>query len=155
MCIISMCFRLGLEKMHQLTSNRRYTLRIEMSDWDGTSFYAEYEDFTVAGEADGYRLNIGTYSGTAGDSLAIHDNMMFTTYDRDQDAFMSGSCSHQYSNSGWWFWDCWETNLNGEYRLPPHHNDGWSDHGITWYHRRNTGYYSYKSAKMMVYHSSQ
>ena len=45
-------------------------LRVDLEDFDGNIKYAEYTTFQVAGEADKYRIVIGGYSGTAGDSLA-------------------------------------------------------------------------------------
>ena len=44
-------------------------LRVDMEDFDGNIKYAEYTTFQVADEADKYRILIGGYSGTAGDSL--------------------------------------------------------------------------------------
>ena len=44
-------------------------LRVDMEDFDGNIKYAEYKTFQVADEADKYRILIGGYSGTAGDSL--------------------------------------------------------------------------------------
>jgi len=43
-----------------------------LEDFDGNITYAEYTTFKVADEADKYRLLIGGYSGTAGDSMANH-----------------------------------------------------------------------------------
>ena len=47
-------------------------LRVDMKDFDGNKTYAEYTTFTVADEADKYRLLIGGYSGTAGESMIYH-----------------------------------------------------------------------------------
>ena len=53
--------------------------------------YIAFRVFAVANEADGYRLHVDGYSSnsTAGDSLLrenrFHDNMQFTTKDRDND----------------------------------------------------------------------
>lgn len=61
---------------------------------------------------DSYELNIGEYSGTAGDSLAVrshpevqwwggHQRMKFSTWDRDHDNY-EGNCAEE-DQSGWWF----------------------------------------------------
>ena len=39
-----------------------------------------------------HRRDVGSYSGTAGDSLALHKSMTFTTKDRDNDIWSSGEC---------------------------------------------------------------
>ena len=44
-----------------------------------------YNAFSIANEADGYRLTIGGYSGDAGESMIYHDGKMFSTKDRDND----------------------------------------------------------------------
>lgn len=50
-------FWLGLEKIHRLTSSKgRKRLRIEMEDFTGVSCYVEFDNFTVNGEDDKYRL---------------------------------------------------------------------------------------------------
>ena len=46
------------------------TLRIDLEDFDGKVVFAEYSIFKVADGSDKYRLLIGGYSGTAGDSMA-------------------------------------------------------------------------------------
>ena len=56
---------LGNDVIHQLTSRANYTLRVVLTDWDNVTKYAIYSTFTVADEADGYRLSIGGYSGDA------------------------------------------------------------------------------------------
>ena len=57
-------FWLGLEKISRLTNQKRQKLRIELEDFTGYSCYAEYDNFTVNGENDGYRLaSLGFYRG--------------------------------------------------------------------------------------------
>jgi len=59
---------------HLLTSAspaRRYALRIDLADFDGDTRFAEYENFTIATEADNYRLGVVGYHGNAGLSLLL------------------------------------------------------------------------------------
>ena len=60
---------LGNDKLHRLTSQRAYELRIDLADWEGNTRYAVYDSFSVANESDYYRLYIGSYNGTAGTRL--------------------------------------------------------------------------------------
>ena len=64
--IISTCA--GNDNIHLLTSsNIRQRLRVDLSDFEGNTTYAEYDNFTVASEREKYRLeSLGTYNGTAG-----------------------------------------------------------------------------------------
>ena len=65
-------FWLGNDNLHRLTAADDVILRVDMKDFDGNKTYAEYTTFTVADEADKYRLLIGGYSGTAGESMIYH-----------------------------------------------------------------------------------
>lgn len=58
-----------------------------MEDWQGRQVFAEYDSFQVEPESDWYRLRLGSYQGSAGDSLSWHNNKAFTTLDRDKDAY--------------------------------------------------------------------
>ena len=62
-------FWLGNEKIHQLTSQRAYELRIDLADWEGNTRYAVYDSFSIADESDYYRLTLGSYNGTAGNNI--------------------------------------------------------------------------------------
>ena len=62
-------FWLGNDNLHRLTAAGDVTLRVDLEDFEGNIRYAEYTTFKVADEADKYRLLIGGYSGTAGDSM--------------------------------------------------------------------------------------
>ena len=56
----------GNDKIYQLTSQKRYELRVDMRDDLGVSRYAVYDHFRVADEHDQYRLLVGSYKGNAG-----------------------------------------------------------------------------------------
>jgi len=105
----------GLNHLWQLTSqlDRVYELRVDLWDWDEQTRYATYQKFTIASEADGYRLYLTDYAGSAGDSLGPHSGMMFSTFDRDND-LSSDNCSAKY-NGAWWYGSCYNSNLNGRY----------------------------------------
>ena len=72
-------FWLGNDKIHRLTAASPSSLRVELEDWNGVRAYAKYGKFNIADEQAKYRLEVGSYSGTAGDSLKYH-NMAFRKY---------------------------------------------------------------------------
>ena len=106
-------FWLGNDNIHRLTASRPSELRVELGDWSGGRAYAKYGSFRVGDEQSLYRLSVGSYSGTAGDSLAYHNNMAFSTKDRDNDKW-SRNCAVSYTGA-WWYNDCHHSNLNGQY----------------------------------------
>ena len=87
---------LGNDKIHRLTASRPSSLRVELEDWNGVRVYAKYGKFNIGEEQAQYRLKVGSYSGTAGDSLAYHNNMACTTKDRDNDSDSSRNCAVRY-----------------------------------------------------------
>jgi len=62
-------FWLRNDNLHRLTAADDVKLRVDLEDFDGDIRYAEYTIFKVADEQDKYRLMIGGFSGTAGDSM--------------------------------------------------------------------------------------
>ena len=120
-------FWLGNDKIHRLTASRPSSLRVELEDWNGVKAYAKYGTFNIGDEQAKYRLEVGSYSGTAGDSLAGHNNMAFSTKDRDNDVW-SSNCAVSYTGA-WWYNACHSSNLNGQYLGEKHDVRGirWSD----------------------------
>ena len=124
-------FWLGLDKIHRLTASRPGELRVEVMDWSGGYAYANYGRFVVGDEQSLYRLTVGSYSGTAGDSLTYHNGMKFTTKDKDNDT--NGRNCAEHCRGGWWFKTCHHSSLNGQYQ-----GNKRSDYGVYWWHyKRN------------------
>ena len=63
-------FWLGNDNLHRIAATGNMTLRVDLEDFDGNVVFAEYSIFKVADASDKYRLLIGGYNGTAGDSMA-------------------------------------------------------------------------------------
>ena len=106
-------FWLGNDKTHRLTASRPSSLRVDLEDWRGVKVFAKYDKLNIGDEQAQYRLEVGSYSGTAGDALAYHNNMAFTTKDRDNDKWRN-NCAVLRSGA-WWYKGCQESNLNGPY----------------------------------------
>ncbi|XP_049313316.1 fibrinogen C domain-containing protein 1-like [Bactrocera dorsalis] len=131
---------IGLEKLHAFTSSCQHELYIEMQRYSGESYYARYSEFAVGGELEGYPLKIlGTYEGTAGDSLKGHVGAKFTTRDQDNDIAELGNCAVYYEG-GWWFEDCGDSQLNGLYGQKSYRGN-WDSIAL---------FESLKSAQMMI-----
>jgi len=143
-------FWLGNDNLHRLTAADDVKLRVDLEDFDSNITYAEYTTFKVADERDKYRLMIGGFNGTAGDSMTpagdhgFTNGMQFSTKDQDND-LSAGHCAVSYKG-GWWYNSCHRANLNGRYHGGPHDS---SADGINWYTFR--GYhYSLKRAEMKI-----
>ena len=61
------CLFLGNDALHALTQNASCELRIDMEDFENTTKYAVYQNFSVGDRDSGYRLTLGAYSGDAGE----------------------------------------------------------------------------------------
>ncbi|VDI68647.1 Hypothetical predicted protein [Mytilus galloprovincialis] len=141
-------FWLGNQKIHTITKQGNYELRVDISDFDGSKAYAKYVTFSVGDASTNYKLTVSGYSGTAGDSLAYHNGQAFTTKDRDNDPWRNPKNNNNCGikrQGAWWYKTCAYSNLNGFYMKGGKN----SDKGILWYHWKNTDY-SFKSSSMMI-----
>jgi len=136
-------FWLGLDKIHRLTKTKN-RLRVDLEDTTGKTAYAEYDMFAVTSEKTKYKLSIGSYSGTAGDSLSWHRGQSFSTKDQDNDSH-SRNCAVSFKGA-WWYTSCHHSNLNGQYHHGKH--SSYAD-GVNWYHWKGH-YYSAKRAEMKI-----
>ncbi|KAI0235025.1 Ficolin-1, partial [Lamellibrachia satsuma] len=137
-------FWLGNEYLHAFTAQKHYTLRIDLEDFEGATRYAVYSSFAVTDENHNYRLSLGAYNGTAGDSLTGHAGRAFSTNDRDND--LAGvSCAQLYKGA-WWYTNCHDSNLNGLYLGGANTARG---KGVIW-HSWHGNTYSLKKVEMKL-----
>ena len=85
------------------------------------------------------------FLGTAGDSLAWHHNMSFSTKDQDNDQHSGRSCAVAFEGA-WWYNKCHDSNLNGRYLNGRHLSYA---NGVNWYHWKRH-LYSAKRAEMKI-----
>ena len=65
-------FWLGNDPLHFLTSQMKYKLRIDLSEWEGNVSRAEYETFSVDSESKKYMLHVKNYIGHPLGITAFH-----------------------------------------------------------------------------------
>ncbi|KAH9489067.1 hypothetical protein Btru_059387 [Bulinus truncatus] len=95
-----------------LTNRRKHQLRIEL-EVNKARYFAQYSLFRILGENENYRLKISGYSGNATDNLIrLHADMMFSTFDKDNDCRSFENCAVS-RRGAWWYNDCELSNLNG------------------------------------------
>ncbi|XP_072030139.1 fibrinogen C domain-containing protein 1-like, partial [Amphiura filiformis] len=137
-------FWLGLDKLNRLTSTRvSWQLKVELEDFEENIAYALYDDFHIGDESTQFQLSIGTYNGTAGDSLRYHEGMKFTTKDRDND--LSGGDCADARGGAWWYNACQYSNLNGPYLS----SATTTTKAIVWYHWKSASI-ALKKAQMKI-----
>uniref|UniRef100_W5LYS2 Ficolin 1 n=1 Tax=Lepisosteus oculatus TaxID=7918 RepID=W5LYS2_LEPOC len=141
-------FWLGNENIHQLTRPGAHELRVDLEDFEGGAAHAQYSSFQLQDESQNYRLLLGAFAGgEAGDSLSVHGNHSFTTFDRDNDASDS-NCANSYRGA-WWYGSCHSSNLNGLYLKGAHLSKESHATGINW--KTGKGYrYSYRTSAMKI-----
>ncbi|CAF1509837.1 unnamed protein product [Rotaria sp. Silwood1] len=147
-------FWLGNEKIHLLTNQGRYILRVDLQPWDSPIRIAEYGQFALDNESQYYKLQISQFRSnisTAGDSLTSSwDNangIPFSTYDHDFDNLFYDNCALTY-HGAWWFTNCFQSHLNGAYIRSPLALQNTARNGLHW----NTYalYHSMKQTTMRI-----
>ena len=95
-------FWLGLCKIHRLTATTSHTnmLRVDLGDFDANTAYAKYSTFMVGDSVSNYTLTVSGYTGTARDSLAVHNGRQFSTADRDNDNLEDANCAQYTVEAG-------------------------------------------------------
>ena len=113
-------FWLGLQKIRDIINagSTVFELYIGMESFHPTDKFrfALYKSFSIGSEADNYTLHIGTLDPESndGDSLAYHNGRQFSTPDRDNDSSLRTHCAKVF-RAGWWFHNCHDSLLNGQW----------------------------------------
>ncbi|KAJ3604508.1 hypothetical protein NHX12_029248 [Muraenolepis orangiensis] len=118
-------FWLGLSNLHKITTASPYELRVDLRD-KGEAVYAQYDKFSVSEPRTRYKVHVGGYSGTAGDSMIYHHGRPFSTYDNDNDIAVT-NCALSYKGA-FWYKNCHRVNLMGRY------GDNSHSKGVNWFH---------------------
>uniref|UniRef100_A0A8B9GR37 Tenascin C n=1 Tax=Astyanax mexicanus TaxID=7994 RepID=A0A8B9GR37_ASTMX len=118
-------FWLGLSNLHKITSLGQYELRVDLRD-KGETAYAQYDKFSVSEPRTRYKVHVGGYSGTAGDSMTYHNGRPFSTYDHDNDIAVT-NCALSYKGA-FWYKNCHRVNIMGRY------GDNSHSKGVNWFH---------------------
>ncbi|XP_028142963.1 microfibril-associated glycoprotein 4-like [Diabrotica virgifera virgifera] len=141
-------FWIGLENIYHMTAFDRNELLVELTETNKNISYAQYSTFSVGCEMDGYPLKELTgYSGNAGDGLANHIGMKFSTFDVDQDK-SPVHCAQIYEGAWWYGSPCHTSNLNGKFMtvvLP----EAYTAHGLNWYPLK-TVHVNLAGSRMMI-----
>merc|ERR1712055_764911 len=94
---------IGLDTLHNLTSERSCGLKIIMTDFDNSTYVALYKRFKV-GPGDGYELTVNGFQSapsTLYNGMKHNDGVKFSTRDKDQDGWPAGNCARSYGGGGW------------------------------------------------------
>ena len=82
-----------------------HMLRVDVEDWNGRKYFAEYSRFYIDSAATLYKLRVFGYKpqSTAGDSLrtqkrwkSVHNGQKFSTYDQDNDKWLTRNCAAMF-----------------------------------------------------------
>ncbi|KAL5010056.1 hypothetical protein ScPMuIL_012361 [Solemya velum] len=97
----------GNHFIHSITIQGFYELRVNLSDFQGNSHYAHYNDFSVGDASSKYLLTVSGYNETQG-TVLTYNKWRFSTYDRHHEG--SGvNCAvdfkgaWRYSGLGRWY----------------------------------------------------
>ncbi|XP_035530819.1 fibrinogen beta chain [Morone saxatilis] len=161
---------LGNDRISQVTKMGPTEVLIEMQDWAGAKVHAQYQQFTIQSETSNYVMAVNGYSGTAGNgflqgslelfgenrTMTIHNGMMFSTYDRDNDNWTPGDPSKQCAKEdggGWWYNRCHSANPNGRYYIGGTYTKKMAKHGtddgVVWMNWKGS-WYSLKAISMKI-----
>ncbi|XP_029283127.1 fibrinogen beta chain [Cottoperca gobio] len=161
---------LGNDRISQVTKMGPTEVLIEMEDWTGAKVYAQYRQFTIQSETSNYVMAVNGYSGNAGNcflegslelfnenrTMTIHNGMMFSTYDRDNDNWVPGDPAKQCAREdggGWWYNRCHSANPNGRYYIGGAYTLQMAKHGtddgMVWMNWKGS-WYSLKAISMKI-----
>ncbi|CAH1802255.1 unnamed protein product [Owenia fusiformis] len=97
---------IGMDNIVAVLQQKRYEARFDLTTWENETRYAEYRTFDINDEKDKYRLNIDSYSGTAGDSMKHANHDQFSTKDSDNDGYSSANCALAHHGPYWYGSGC-------------------------------------------------
>ena len=100
----------GLKALYCFTKIGQWELRIDFQFENKTWYHLHYNQFSVGSANQGYKLNVGGFTGTTTDPFVTHplNEREFSTIDNNEN-----SCASVHK-SGWWHNNCYHINLNSQ-----------------------------------------
>lgn len=96
-------FWLGLEKVHKLTTSRRYELYVQVVNMTDHVLNSRYDTFIIGSEDEQYEIkSLGKCTGPGYNSFRRHKGIKFTTLDRDNDEYNKLNLAVEYRGA-WWY----------------------------------------------------
>jgi hypothetical protein len=109
-------FYIGNENLHCLTQDGHYKLRYEIKTCSTKKWFSgTYGRIVVASEEENYRLTIQDKTGGTDADVDYHEEMEFSTHDRDNDKSVYTNCA-KINGGGWWYNACYQILLTGDYK---------------------------------------
>ncbi|XP_067661443.1 fibrinogen C domain-containing protein 1-like isoform X1 [Haliotis asinina] len=137
-------FWLGNEKIHRVTKQTTYELRVDLTFTDGETGFAHYNNFRLGNMSTFYTLAVSGFTGNSGDNMMYHNSRRFSAKNLDLDLRTGKHCAVNY-HGAWWYKTCHSSNLNGLY------NDT-TDRGMKW----GGGHFcTHTSMKIRPYHGNE
>lgn len=87
---------MGLKKIHSVTQQGVYILRIDLEDWKEEKLWAEYH-FSPEGPSKDYALHVSHFSGNLPDAMTNSTGMRFSTMDRHNANHRNPNCARNYT----------------------------------------------------------
>lgn len=137
-------FWLGLEHIHALTDQTLYQIRFELTDFDNSTRWAQYQFFYVHDRSSLFKVEVNGYTGDAGDGFSSVNGLKFSAKNYDLDTY-SDNCAVSF-HGAWWYGKCHSSNLNGKYHNGAH--ESYAD-GVNWKLFRGN-HYSLKRTEMKI-----
>ena len=126
-------FWYGLNNIHCLTSRQSVDLQILLHYTNGSKHTFTYKQFVVDGVEEKFTIHVGQLQQPAPalDGMGYHNGQKFSTYDSDNDNWVTGgNCaadSGKGQGGGWWYNGCIYSVLTR-----PHPNILWRGIGINY-----------------------
>ncbi|XP_067661446.1 fibrinogen C domain-containing protein 1-A-like [Haliotis asinina] len=137
-------FWLGNEKIHRVTKQTTYELRVDLTFTDGETGVAHYINFRLGNMSTFYTLAVSGFTGNSGDKMGWHNSQRFSAKNLDLDQTTTEHCAVKY-HGAWWYNACHSSNLNGLY------NDT-TNRGMKW---GGTNVCTHTSLKIRPYHGNE
>lgn len=137
---------LGNEHVHNLTKYEHHALYVQGCSFENEEHAYKYGRFSLDSEANFYQLSYSEESPGYDRFLfgTNHNGKYFSTHDNDHDDDSDSNCASGFQ-SGWWYYECFHSNLNGIYSTGT--ITEW--YGLIWY-KWKTQSVSLKTTLMMI-----